>query len=65
MLKPHPGKLITFSGEEVEVAGLITLKVTLGTNPIKRMEEVEFTVVRMPFSYNCWATAQPQVGPAI
>ena len=52
MLKPHPRKLITFLGEEVEVAGLITLNVTLGTSPIRRMEEIEFTVVRMPFSYN-------------
>ena len=52
MLRPYPGKLVTFSGEEIDVAGVFEMKVTLGTSPIRRTESIDFTVVRLPAIYN-------------
>ena len=52
MLKPYQGKLITFAGDEVDVAGLVELQVTMGEIPRRRAEFIEFTVVRCPTTYN-------------
>ena len=51
-LKPYLGKLVGFSGHEVDVAGTIELLLTLGEGPTRRAEFVEFTVVRLPSVYN-------------
>ena len=53
MLQPYAGKLTCFSGNEVDVAGLITLDMTLGdSKDARRSEPIEFTVVRLPSIYN-------------
>ena len=52
ILQPYPGKLVSFSGDEVDVAGVIALPMTIGEGEVTRTEDIEFTVVRLLSTYN-------------
>src|SRR5204863_7532632 len=51
-LKPCVGGLVSFTGHEAPMIGIISLPLTLGTWPRTATEMVEFLVIDMPSAYN-------------
>ena len=51
-LRPFESPLISFSGDRVYPRGMVTLTVTVGTQPRQLIRQLDFLVVDWPSSYN-------------
>ena len=51
-LHPFESPLVSFSGDRVYPRGIVTLTVTMGTQPKQLTRQLEFLVVNCPSSYN-------------
>ena len=51
-LRPFESPLISFSGDRVYPKGIVTLTVTVGTQPRQLTRQLDFLVVDCPSSYN-------------
>ncbi|XP_065624581.1 uncharacterized protein LOC112008184 [Quercus suber] len=51
-LRPFDSLLISFSGDRVYPRGIVTLTVTVGTDPKQLTRQIDFLVVDIPSSYN-------------
>ena len=51
-LRPFESPLVSFSGDRVYPKGIVTLTVTVGTQPRQLIRQLDFLVVDSPSSYN-------------
>nr|XP_023882263.1 uncharacterized protein LOC111994609 [Quercus suber] len=51
-LRPFDSPLVSFSGDRVYPRGIVTLTVTVGTDPKQLTRQIDFLVVDSPSSYN-------------
>nr|XP_023915020.1 uncharacterized protein LOC112026560 [Quercus suber] len=51
-LRPFDSPLVSFSGDRVYLRGIVTLTVTVGTDPKQLTHQIDFLVVDSPSSYN-------------
>ena len=51
-LRPFESPFVSFSGDKVYPRGIVTLTVTMGTQPRQLTRQLEFLVVDCPSSYN-------------
>ena len=51
-LRPSKSPFVSFSGDKVYPKGILTLTITVGTNPRQLTRQLDFLVVDCPSSYN-------------
>ena len=51
-LRPYPGCLYGFAGDQVEVQGYIELRTTFTDGTVVRTEKIKYLVVNAPSAYN-------------
>ena len=51
-LKPYPGCLYGFAGDQVEVRGYVELRTTFTDGVVARTEKITYLVVNAPSAYN-------------
>ncbi|RDX64523.1 hypothetical protein CR513_56914, partial [Mucuna pruriens] len=51
-LEDYPRMWVDFTGEEVQIRGIINLEVILGTESTRKVVKITFTMVNSPTSYN-------------